>query len=387
MFIKKLRVEMIAALLITLLGPWNFLQGESKTCPDPRLINTFKPVMRTYNPVDLMVFGPATSQSWCILNPGSASTNRAPCSLHHVYLPNSALSMRDPLVVFLPGTNMEPNKHDLVLSMAAYAGYRAIGLSYDNTNQVGSMCNNSICGDNCHGKVREEAILGTDTSNLLTIEKADSVMERLYSLLAGLYEEDISDGTNNYGWDSYFVPLNGAPELSFNNLVWNKIIISGFSQGAGHAALIAKEVVVEGLFVMDGADDECLNANQDQQPADWILDLADASANRPRYAVGHARGQTPPYVATPAWLSLGFGVSGVDDLDNILMEYPPYSAAFTNQLPINDADCSEHMSMARDECMPTNPVSALTSKKTEKIHLYAEYLLRFCFASGNIVSP
>ena len=148
---------------------------------------------------------------------------------------------------------MEPNKHDLVLSMAAYAGYRAIGLSYDNTIRLDRCVIIQICGDNCHGKVREEAILGTDTSNLLTIEKADSVMERLYSLLAGLYEEDISDGTNNYGWDSYFVPLNGAPELSFNNIVWNKIIISGFSQGAGHAALIAKEVVVEGLFVIDGA--------------------------------------------------------------------------------------------------------------------------------------
>ena len=34
---------------------------------------------------------------------------------------------------------MEPDKHDLVLSMAAYAGYRTIGLSYDNTFSVSSM--------------------------------------------------------------------------------------------------------------------------------------------------------------------------------------------------------------------------------------------------------
>ena len=79
----------------------------------------------------------------------------------------------------------------------------------------------------------------------------------------------------------------------------------GFSQGAGHAALIAKEVLVEGLVVFDGADDECLNASLIEQPADWMLDLVDASADRPRYALAHARTQTPPYVAPLSWLSLG----------------------------------------------------------------------------------
>lgn len=387
MFTKRFRTKVIGACLLLLLTVCNLVQAQSKACPDPRFINTFKPVMRTYNPVDLMIYGPATSQSWCTLNPDQASTGRAPCSLHHVYLPKPGQSLRDPLVVFLPGSSMEPDKHDLVLSMSAYAGYRTIGLSYDNTTSVHSMCNNSICGDDCHRNVREEAILGLDRSNLLTVEKADSILERLYSILAGLYDEDISDGTNDYRWDTYFVPLNGAPELSFTNIVWNKIVISGFSQGAGHAALISKEVLVEGLFILDGADDECLNANSDKQPADWILDQVDVSADRPRYAVGHARTQTPPYVAPATWLSQGFGIAGADDLDDNVMQYPPMNAAFTTQLPINDPDCSEHMSMSRDECMPTNPVSELAARKAEKVFLYSEYLLRFCFVSGANVTP
>ena len=282
---------------------------------------------------------------------------------------------------------MEPDKHDLVLSMAAYAGYRTIGLSYDNTSSVSSMCTGSTCGDDCHGKVREEAILGLDRSSLLVVEKGDSILERLYTTLVGLHEEDIADGTNHYGWDAYYVPLGGAPELSFNNIVWNKIVVAGFSQGAGHAALIAKEILVEGLVVFDGADDECLNASLIEQPADWMLDLVDVSADRPRYALAHARTQTPPYVAPLTWLSLGFGVSGADDLDNIVMEYPPFNAAFTTQLPVADPDCSQHNSMARDECMPTNPVSESEARKPEKVHLYSEYLLRFCFASGAIVAP
>jgi hypothetical protein len=379
MFTKNFNLKIIPGLLLTLLMFLNFAHAE--TCPDPRLITSFRPVMRTYNPVDLMVYGPAASQSWCTLNPGSASAGRAPCSLHHVVLPNASFTPRDSLFVFLPGSNMEPDKHDLVLGMAAYAGYRTIGLSYDNTTSVGSICETSTCGDNCQGKAREEAILGLDRTNLLAIEKADSILERLYTILAGLHEEDIADGTNDYGWDAYFVPLGGAPQLSFNNIVWSKIVVGGFSQGAGHAAFIAKEVVVKGIIVIDGADDECVNVNLTKQPADWILDLADASANRPRYAMGHARTQTPPYVAPATWLSLGFGISGVDDLDNIFMEYPPYNAAMTSQLPVNDPDCGEHASMARDECMPTNPISEVAAKKPEKAHLYSEYLLRFCAVS------
>ena len=67
------------------------------------------------------------------------------------------------------------------------------------------------------------------------------------------------------------------------------------------------------------------------------------------------------------------------------MEYPPFDAAFTTQLPVDGPDCSQHNSVARDECMPTNPVSESEARKPEKVHLYSEYLLRFCFASGQLL--
>jgi hypothetical protein len=297
------------------------------------------------------------------------------------------MPLREPLLVFLPGTGMVPDKLDLVLSMGAYAGYRTIGLSYDNRISVDS-CDTSACGDDCHGEMREEAIVGNDTSNLLEVQKADSILERLYTVLVGLHEEDISDGTNDFGWDEYYVPLGGASELAFNNIIWRNIVVSGFSQGAGHAARIAKETVVEGLVVLDGANDTCINNANEAQPADWVLNLSDASANRPRFGVRHAHGELPPYVASDTWLALGLGISGMDDLDDGVMNLPPVNAAATAQLAVSsDQDCGQHKSMARDGCMPTSPVSRSTSRKPEKLHLYAEYLLRFCFASGAIVNP
>jgi hypothetical protein len=280
---------------------------------------------------------------------------------------------------------MEPDKHDHVLSIAAYAGYRTIGLSYDNTGSVSSFCDTSTCGDNCHGNLREEAILGEDRSPVTVIESADSILERLYNLLVELHLEDMADGTNDLAWDQFYVPLNGGSDLTFDNIVWNKIIISGFSQGAGHAAKIAKEVVVEGLLVIDGANDTCLDGANNPQTADWQLDLVDLSANRPRYFVGHAREQSLPYVAPDGWLALGAGISGTDDLDSVRMTYPPMDAAFTKQERVANSDCTEHNSMARDQCMPTNPISQKTSRKAEKIHLFSELLLRFCFASGSLV--
>src|SRR6476619_1153661 len=68
-------------------------------------------------------------------------TGRAPCGDHLVFVPSARrASWRRELFVFLPGSSIEPNKHADISAIAAYAGYRSIGLSYDSTWGIDDIC-------------------------------------------------------------------------------------------------------------------------------------------------------------------------------------------------------------------------------------------------------
>lgn len=169
-------------------------QTSCAPCPAVTGYDTNSPVLKgTYDPVDLFQYGPVSASS-C-----GAVGLEAPCAAHSVYVPGAATTPRVPLLVFLPGSSMTPDKHDLVLQMAAYAGYRAIGLSYDSQNNVEAGCSDPACPTDCHRQWRDEIIQGTDQTVDITVQPADSILERLYALLAHLYAEDMADGTNPQG--------------------------------------------------------------------------------------------------------------------------------------------------------------------------------------------
>ncbi|MFY0564712.1 BPSS1187 family protein [Archangium lansingense] len=289
------------------------------------------------------------------------------------------MTPRAPLVVFLPGTHMEPDKHDLVLATAAYAGYRTIGLSYENRVSVKDACSGANpCGNDCQGLARMEAVLGTDVSSEANIERGDSVLERLYRVLEYLDANDPAGG-----WSSYYVPTAG--NITSASIVWSQIIISGFSQGAGHAALISRKMQVHGLFIIDGGNDTC-NGAAGPLPAEWTTLLPDASSGRRKYGVTHRRNEPMPYAPSATWQALGLGTSGTS-LDgtgwgrSVIDTIPPMPFSYTNQsFAKPPAQCSEHTSMARDECMPANLSAAAIAATAPGSRLFAPYLRRFCYA-------
>ncbi|WNG62048.1 hypothetical protein F0U59_50620 [Archangium gephyra] len=274
---------------------------------------------------------------------------------------------------------MEPDKHDLVLATAAYAGYRTIGLSYENRVAVDVACAGAnTCGNDCQGRARTEAVLGTDVSSETQIERGDSVLERLYRVLEYLDANDPAGG-----WSSYYVPTAG--NITPASIVWSQIIISGFSQGAGHAALISRKMQVQGLVIIDGGNDEC-DGVAGPLPAEWTTLLPDASSGRRKYGVTHRRNAPMPYAPSATWQALGLGASGVS-LDgtgwgrSVIDTLPPMPFSYTNQgFAEPPAQCSEHTSMARDECMPANLAAAAIAVTAPGSRLFAPYLHRFCYA-------
>lgn len=339
-----------------------------------------------YDPESLRVaYGIASQATVC---PAGVVPTTPPCAVHRVYKPAAGAAVRAPLVVFFAGSGMTPDKHDQVLQMAAYAGYRTIGLSYDNTGTLESQC--AAAGDcvDCYGLARNEIIKGLDTRQtaLTVVERADSILERLYNLLSALHADDLADGVDDDHWHDYYNAPFSIPGpvninfLTFNSIRWNKVIVAGFSQGGGHAAKIARDTPVHGFVLLDGgANDSC---GVPPTLATWYS-APDASAGRPRYGVSHRRAMNP-WVVPAGWLALGFPPT-FDDFDDSLLTLTPTQVGITNQRP--PMGCNNHNSMALDGCMPTDVGSRIAATTPPDVYLFDQYLRRFCNACDALTCP
>jgi hypothetical protein len=129
------------------------------------------------------------------------------------------------LFVFMPGTGGTPNRYTILCGEAATAGLHAINLSYPNDRAVEwHICKESEDPD-CTEKVRLEQFDGKDRTTGIDVNRANCIENRLIRLLAhldGKYPKE--------GWGRYLTE-DGEPE-------WESIVISGHSQGGGHAAMI-----------------------------------------------------------------------------------------------------------------------------------------------------
>jgi hypothetical protein len=318
----------------------------------------------------------------------TVGTSDSPCAPHHVYVPDPQ-RVREPLFLFLPGTNMEPDKHDQVLMTAASTGYRTLGLSYDNTLSTADACQNSTaCGLDCTGSMREEVVRGVDVSAVVDVQRGDAVLVRLYRLLEEL---DTIDPTG--GWSAYYVATAGP--IRSTNIVWENIIVGGFSQGAGVATRISREFQVHGLLVIDGANDTCDDPLLGPVAAEWLTTGSDASAGRPKYGVRHDHG-TGSTTNTDVWQAIGLGTSltSVDcalPFCDVIDSDPPHEASVTAHgypsPPAAPPICGEHMSMARDECMPTDVTGATPAVLPEDARLFEVYARRMCYACDAATCP
>lgn len=170
---------------------------------------------------------------------------------HHVAF-DPAATLLNRLVVFLPGTGNEPQSSREFLQTAAALGHHSIGLMYDNRGMVDVQCDGDPDLD-CSRKVRMEIIEGIDLTQLENIDRANSIVGRLTSLLKFLNQNSPTQGWGDYLDES-------------NEVRWDMITISGHSQGSGTAAMIAKTRLVKRCIMFSGGD------WQGDQPSQWILD-------------------------------------------------------------------------------------------------------------------
>lgn len=319
-------------------------------------------------------------------NAGTLCPNAAEplCAPHKVRTPSNA--EQEPLVVWLPGSGEIPGDHPWPQAISTWAGYKTIGLSYDSEQWVAIECPPQATNSNCHFEMRKDRITGRGNlaafPTIRDVPPEDSIRWRLYDLLEELHNAD-----NTAGWDAYYVPVaTPGDEPKSQNIVWDKIIMAGFSQGAGHAALIAKRRDLKGAVLIEGPLDVYTSGGVITR-SEWI---ADAAVNGIATDVahigvaGHLRGGACNPLQLDSWTGLGLG-DCTSTFDNADLGGPFSSLRIeTDQTPacggLFAPACPStryHASMSVLGDMPTDAVAANPALITNP-HLTEAYLHLFC---------
>lgn len=237
------------------------------------------------------------------------TTNLEP---HYVVL-NPSVPARNQLFLFLPGTGGRPQNCQQIVNTAADLGFHAIGLRYPNDQPVNgpTLCGGANTDLDCYAKVRLEIKDGIDRTPLLSITRANSIENRLIKLLLYLHSR-----FPNEGWGQYL--------QEDGTIKWSSIIVSGHSQGGGHAGIIGRyHPVARVVMFAPGTD---YNARLGR-PANWIaVPSSTPNATPPErfYGFSHQRDETVDFriLATLIWPA--FGMDQFGPVVNVDTTAPPY---------------------------------------------------------------
>jgi hypothetical protein len=196
------------------------------------------------------VFGQSVSNFKAVLPSLTDAKINSFDTVHGVYF-NPSVKSKNKLVVFLPGTNGSGTGGKLFAQVAANEGFHVVSLTYP-TSIAATICH-SQSDENCFENFRREIIEGKDSSSLIEVNRTNSIENRLHKLLA--YLKKNFKGEN---WGRY---LTEGGEIN-----WEELILSGQSQGGGHAPLMAKSHKVSRVIMFSAPKD--WDRNRDK-PAKW----------------------------------------------------------------------------------------------------------------------
>lgn len=293
---------------------------------------------------------------------------------HYLVAPADGRPLRDELFVFLAGSGAEPQNFTWILNVAAAAGYRAVSLAYDNETSVAERCGvagDPLCGStnpDCERGLREEMIYGQDRSTCVDVPSADAIEHRLLRLLQYLAENTPASGAAG------FLTAGGTA------IDWSKMVVGGWSQGGGHAGMLARDhAVARTLYISKGADSalcptiesdparcdldgdgQLTPGNQDELlvPTLWAHDPR-ATPGARQFAVLH-RLEDARFYSPEAFELFGMGAKAsarsIDGLGPYPAAYADYGCAqvLTTSAPAHGPACDPndyHKSVAVDGCL------------------------------------
>jgi hypothetical protein len=225
------------------------------------------------------------------------------------------------LFVFFPGSDGLPQDHTKIAEVIGKTGIRVLVLAYQNNGSLQTICGTT---DSCYSNARQARFIGA-ASSAYVMSLADGVANRLLKALQAL------------GWSQFY---------SGSTIYWSKIIVGGFSQGAGMAAWTGKNYSVARVCQFSGTWDHTIGTTS----ATWLSGASVTSSNL-FYGFTHQEDSLTNGVSylDINWQALGMGAGS----------YQLYTASMTGQkMYANDTDAScvanAHGCSVLDSATPNN---------------------------------
>lgn len=266
-----------------------------------------------------------------VVQPKQTDPNYASSDQSHYVVRNTTTHFNK-LLLFLGGSFSVPKDYNSFCDHAATIGLDVVSLSYPNDVATAPLGANS--DTNIFSNYRDEICFGNQVSNVVSVDILNSITTRATKLLLFL-----NAAYPNENWGQYIT--------STNNLVWNKIIVAGHSQGAGHASYLGKKILVDRVVMLSGPNDYSTFFNS---PANWLIQNGQTALNK-QYALLHQRDEIVPYTYQVENLK-GLGLLSSNQspvlADNLL---PPYLHA--HALSLNIPALSFHSStVGKNSALP-----------------------------------
>ena len=257
-----------------------------------------------------------------LVAPIQTNTNYSSAEKEHYVVRNNQLHINK-LLLFMGGSFSTPKNYDRVCDHAASLGFDVISLSYFNNVAAAPLGSSSdpFIFDN----YRDEICFGNQVSNAVDVDVLNAINSRTVNLLQYLNLE-----YPNQNWKQYLT--------SSNTLIWEKIIVSGHSQGSGHACFLGKQNSVNKVIMFSGPNDYSTFFNE---PANWLTQSG-ATALDKHFSLLHVEDNILAFDNQVSNLK-GLGLLSSTE-DPILVDdlASPYSKA--NSLSLNITAISNHNS-------------------------------------------
>ncbi len=253
---------------------------------------------------------------------------------HYAALDKSA-PPKNQMFLFFPGTGGTPFFQQQLSNTAADLGFHVISLNYPNDRAVNrDLCVGPDADLDCYAKVRLEIKDGIDRTPLLNITRANSIENRLIKLLVYLRGRFPDDG-----WGQYLT--------NDNTINWSSIVVSGHSQGGGHAGIIGRYHLVARVVMFAAMD----YSGREMKAANWIA-MPDSTPNATPgerfYGFSHQRDEAVNFAILSTQVWPAYGMNAFGPVVNVDDTAPPYSNTNSLTSNLNTPTGNYHGSVAVD---------------------------------------
>lgn len=172
--------------------------------------------------------------------------------------PGEGTAWNDRVLLYLVGTYGDPAGEHGMAARACELGFVAVAPMYENRDMARAVCgDDGPCYEAFHVEITDG---GGGAPDPVDVDADDSIRSRVATLL------------------EHLATARGEPWTTVRDRLaaddWSSVVLAGHSQGAGHAAYLAREESAERMILLAGPSDRVASGMPSHAPAPWIAALA-----------------------------------------------------------------------------------------------------------------